>query len=284
MANLGLLQALGGPQDVIFSDALNHASIIDGCRLSRGRTEIYPHRDTDALERLLKKSSGCRRRILVTDGVFSMDGDLAPLPDLAELARRYDAALVVDDAHGTGALGPTGRGTLEHFGLAGDPDITVMATLGKALGSFGAFVAGSSRLRDYLINRARSFIFTTSLPPAIIATAAEALAILDDEPWLRHRLAENAEFMRAGLRSRGFNTLDSSTHIIPILIGAPDAAVAMADRLFTEGIFIQAIRPPTVPAGASRLRMTVMATHSRDDLAWALEVIGAAGKELDIIG
>ena len=283
MANLGLLQALAGPEDIIFSDELNHASIIDGCRLSRARVEVYPHRDTQALGGLLEKCGHARRRIIVTDGVFSMDGDIAPLPALAALATSYDATLIIDDAHGTGVLGPTGRGTLEHFGLAGSPDIIVMATLGKALGSFGAFVAGSCVLRDYLINRARSFIFTTALPPSVVASAMEALMILKDEPERRKRLEDNAEFMRAGLKSCGFNTLDSRTHIMPLLIGDPHKAVTMARCLFSEGIFIQAIRPPTVPQGASRLRMTVMATHEMKDLEWALAVIEKTGKKLDII-
>jgi 8-amino-7-oxononanoate synthase len=283
MANAGLLQSLAGPEDVIFSDELNHASIIDGCRLSHARIKVYPHRDMQALEGLLKQCRFARRRIIVTDGVFSMDGDLAPLPELAALSHIYEAALIVDDAHGTGALGPTGRGTLEHFGLAGRPDIIVMATLGKALGSFGACIAGSRDLREYLINRARSFIFTTALPPAAAAAALEALQILQDEPELRHRLADNADFMRAGLSALGFNTLDSCTQIIPLLIGEQEKAVAMARRLFEEGIFIQAIRPPTVPKGSSRLRITVMAGHMRHDLAWALDILAKIGRELNII-
>ena len=282
-ANLGLLQALAGPGDVIFSDELNHASIIDGCRLSRARTEIYPHRDAGALEGLLRESAGGGRRIIVTDGVFSMDGDLAPLPELLDLARRYGCALIIDDAHGTGALGRTGRGTLEHFGIAWAPDIIVMGTFGKALGSFGAFAACSGVVRRYLINRARSFIFTTALPPAVLASAAEALAIVDDEPGLLGMLAENAAFMREGLRSRGFNILGSCTHIMPIVAGAPERAVAMADRLFAAGMFLQAIRPPAVPPGSSRLRLTVMAGHTRQDLAWALERITEAGREIGII-
>jgi 8-amino-7-oxononanoate synthase len=283
MANAGLLQALAGPEDVIFSDELNHASIIDGCRLSHARIKVYPHRDTQILEELLKKCSHARRRIIITDGVFSMDGDLAPLPELATLSSRYDSVLIVDDAHGTGALGPTGRGTLEHFGLAGRPDIIVMATLGKALGSFGACIAGSRDLREYLINRARSFIFTTALPPAAAAAALEALQILEDEPDLRNRLADNADFMRAGLSALGFNTLDSRTQIIPLLIGDPGKAVTMAGRLFEKGLFIQAIRPPTVPQGSSRLRITVMADHTRQDLAWALDILAKTGRELNII-
>ena len=283
MANVGLLQALACPEDVIFSDELNHASIIDGCSLSRSHVEVYPHRDMKALAGLLGKCGHARRRIIITDGVFSMDGDIAPLPELAALSRSYDATLIVDDAHGTGALGPTGRGTLEHFGLAGSPDIIVMATLGKALGSFGAFVAGSRELREYLINRARSFIFTTAPPPSVVASAMEALSILKDEPELCRRLTQNAEFMRAGLKTLGFNTLDSRTQIMPLLIGNPDKAVAMARRLFEEGIFIQAIRPPTVPQGSSRLRITVMATHEIQDLELALDMIEKTGKELGII-
>ncbi|MEI6127626.1 MAG: 8-amino-7-oxononanoate synthase [Pseudomonadota bacterium] len=283
MANAGILTALAGEHDVIYSDELNHASIIDGCRLSRAKVEIYPHCRMNALQGLLEKSPGYRRRLIVTDGIFSMDGDMAPVPDLLSLARRYDAALIIDDAHGTGVLGARGKGILEHFGLSGETDITVMGTLGKALGCFGAFVAGSSDVKELLINCSRSFIFTTALPPAVIASALEALQIVEDEPEQRTKLASSVLFMQKGLKEIGFNTLQSCTQIMPIMIGNPETAVAMARHLFEQGLFIQAIRPPTVPEGSSRLRLTVMATHTRQDMEQALDILKKAGEKFRII-
>lgn len=282
MANIGLLSAVAEKNDVIYSDALNHASIIDGCRLSRAQVEIFPHRDTDALEALLKNSRQFRRRFIVTDGVFSMDGDVAPLPRLAELARAYSAQLIVDDAHGTGVLGSRGGGIAEHFGLEGQVDI-IMGTMGKALGCFGAFVAGSGELRDFLINRARTFIYTTALPPAVIAGAIEALELLEKEPQTRQALQDNAAFFRKGLQERGFNISASTTQIIPVLVGDAQTAMRLAAGLMEEGLFIQAIRPPTVPEGSARLRITLMATHAKNDLARALEILGRAGKRYNLI-
>jgi glycine C-acetyltransferase/8-amino-7-oxononanoate synthase len=282
MANIGLLTAVAEKEDAIYSDALNHASIIDGSRLSRAQVEIFPHRDTDALETLLEKGKHCRRRFIITDGVFSMDGDLAPLPLLVKLARAYSAQLIVDDAHGTGVLGRRGGGTVEHFGLEGQVDI-IMGTMGKALGCFGAFVAGSSELREYLINRARTFIFTTALPPAVIASALEAIGLIEREPQKRQALWDNVLFFRTGLNDLGFNTLESTTHIIPILVGDAHTAARLANDLMVEGLFIQAIRPPTVPEGASRLRTTLMATHTKQDLSRALEVLGKIGKRYNLI-
>jgi 8-amino-7-oxononanoate synthase len=282
MANIGLLTAVAEKGDVIFSDALNHASIIDGCRLSRAQVEIFPHRDTDALEARLKKSRQFRRRFIITDGVFSMDGDLAPLPRLVELAGAYSAQLIVDDAHGTGVLGNRGGGTAEHFGLEGRIDI-IMGTMGKALGCFGAFVAGSCELREYLINRARSFIFTTALPPAVIAGALEAIGLIAQEPGKRQALWDNASFFRKGLQDIGFNILESTTQIIPLLVGDSHSAVRLAHDLMEEGLFIQAIRPPTVPEGAARLRITLMATHTREDLSRALEILKKAGTKHNLV-
>lgn len=283
MANAGLLTALAGPDDIIYSDELNHASIIDGCRLSRAHVEIYPHCQMEALQSLLKKRAKSGRRIIVTDGVFSMDGNITPVPDLLGLARRYDAALIIDDAHGTGVLGAQGRGTLEYFGLSGQEDISTMGTLGKALGCFGAFVAGSSELKELLINRSRSFIFTTALPPSVVASALEALQIIEDEPEHREKLIANALLMQNGLKESGFNTLQSQTQIMPIMIGHPETAVSMARHLFNQGLFIQAIRPPAVPEGSSRLRITVMATHDPQDLELALDILEEAGKKFKII-
>ncbi|MCX8044404.1 MAG: 8-amino-7-oxononanoate synthase [Desulfobacterota bacterium] len=273
MANIGILSALAGPGDDIFSDELNHASIIDGCRLSRARTVVYPHCDIHALEGMLASSQG-RRRIIVTDGVFSMDGDIAPVPDLLKLARRFDAVLLLDDAHATGTIGKNGKGTLEHFGIGHCPDnVMIMGTLGKALGCFGAFFAGTVSLRTYLINHARSFIFTTALPPPVVAAAREALHFLIQEPERIKRLQDNAAYLRTGLRSIGFTIDEHPTPIIPLMVGASDRAAAWAQRLFDKGLFITAIRPPAVPEGTARLRLTALATHTREHLDAALNII-----------
>jgi glycine C-acetyltransferase/8-amino-7-oxononanoate synthase len=282
MANIGLLSAVGEAEDVIYSDELNHASIIDGCRMSRARVEIFPHKDTDRLAALLKQGHQFRRRIIVTDGVFSMDGDIAPLPRLVELARDHAAMIIVDDAHATGVLGSRGGGTAEHFGLEGQCDI-VMGTLGKALGCFGAFVAGSCELRELLINRARPFIFTTALPPAVVGSALEALSLLDKEPEWRNALRENVNFFKNGLRERGFSMHDSATPIIPVIVGEARRAVSISESLFQEGMFVQAIRPPTVPEGSSRLRITVTAAHTKEDLSWALGILEKVGKQHKVI-
>jgi 8-amino-7-oxononanoate synthase len=282
MANLGLLSTLAQEEDIIYSDELNHASIIDGCRLSRAKAEVFPHRNMDALESMLKGGAVFRRRIIVTDGVFSMDGDLAPLPRLYDLAQKYEAILIVDDAHATGVLGKHGGGTAEHFGLDGKMGI-IMGTMGKAMGCFGAFIAGSRLLKEFLINRSRSFIFTTALPALLVASALEALQIIKQEPHRRALLWENVSFFRKGLKSLGFNTLDSVTQIIPLWIGEASLATAMARHLMQEGLFIQAIRPPTIPEGSSRLRITVMATHTREDLDFAIGVLAKIGRKLKII-
>ena len=282
MANIGLLSAVGEAGDVIYSDELNHASIIDGCRMSRAHVEVYPHKDTERLAALLKQGLQFRRRIIVTDGVFSMDGDLAPLPRLVELARDHAAMIIVDDAHATGVLGKQGGGTAEHFGLHGEVDI-IMGTMGKALGCFGAFVAGSWELRELLINRARPFIFTTALPPAVVASALEALRLLDKEPEWRKALWGNVDFFKNGLQERGFNTLDSATPIIPIIVGEARQAVSISESLFQEGLFIQAIRPPTVPEGSSRLRITVSAAHTKEDLSSALSILERVCKQHKVI-
>ena len=282
MANIGLLSAVGEAGDVIYSDELNHASIIDGCRMSRADVEIFPHKDTERLVSLLKQGHQFRRRIIVTDGVFSMDGDLAPLPRLVELARDHAAMIIVDDAHATGVLGKQGGGTAEHFGLHGEVDI-IMGTMGKALGCFGAFVAGSGELRELLINRARPFIFTTALPPAVVASAQEALRLLDKEPEWRKALWENVNFFKKGLQGHGFSTHDSATPIIPIVVGDASLAVTVSESLLQEGLFIQAIRPPTVPEGSSRLRITVSAAHTKEDLSSALSILERVCKQHKVI-
>jgi len=283
MANLGLLSALAGADDIIFSDELNHASIIDGCRLSRAKVNVYPHVDMANLEEQLRCAGNSRRRIIVTDAVFSMDGDIAPLPRLLELAQTHDAVLIVDDAHGTGVLGPGGRGTVAHCGLEDNERLILMGTLGKALGCFGAFVAGSRVLIDYLVNRARSFIFTTAMPPASVGAALAALELVEQEPALRERLQENTAFMHSELRSLGFDCGGSQTQIIPIMAGEAATAVAMATDLMQQGIFLQAIRPPTVPKGAARLRLTVTALHTRQELEQTIAALEKTGRKYKII-
>ncbi|MDO3379234.1 8-amino-7-oxononanoate synthase [Geoalkalibacter halelectricus] len=271
-ANTGILQGLSGPEDLIFSDALNHASIIDGCRLSRARTLVYPHGDVAALEDLMKKEQPRRRGrwFIVTDGVFSMDGDLAPLNELVTLKERYDALLMVDDAHGTGVLGDGGRGSGEEQGCLEHIDLH-MGTLGKALGGFGAFVAAAQPIIDVLINRSRPFIFSTSLPPAVLGPALTAFELVDSEEGRRRRVAlrRNREVFAAPLRAAGLDLCGSTTQIVPILTGAPQPTMDAAAALLERGIFVQGIRPPTVPEGRCRLRATVMADHDPQDLETA---------------
>ncbi|MDW7645624.1 MAG: 8-amino-7-oxononanoate synthase [Desulfuromonadales bacterium] len=275
-ANTGLLQGLFGPDDVIFSDALNHASIVDGCRLSKARTVVYPHGDTDALERLMHQEEKTRqgRWVIVTDGVFSMDGDLAPLIALVRLKKRYGALLMVDDAHGTGVLGEGGRGTAEHLGCLAEVDLH-MGTLGKALGCFGAYVAADRVIVDTLINRSRSFIFSTSLPPSVPVTAMAALDIVESPEGesLRQALWRNRNLLAERLQRGGLSTGESTTQIVPVLTGEPAPTMALAESLLAAGVFVQGIRPPTVPAGNCRLRATLMATHEPEDLERAAELI-----------
>jgi len=280
MANLGVISAVVGDGDVVYTDALSHASIVDGCRLSRATVKIFPHNDVDALEDLLKSDTGFRRRLIAVDGVYSMDGDLTPLPDLVKLSKDYDALLMLDDAHGTGILGERGGGTAEHFGLD-DPDAVdiEIGTLGKALGSFGAYVVGSRSLREYLINRSRSFIFTCALAPSALAAALATLDVLDEEPAHRQRLWENLRHFREGLHRLGLSTEPSATHILPVMTYDRQRTMALCERLLELGVFCQGIRPPTVPPGTSRLRFTVTAAHTRADLDRALEAVEKAFRE-----
>jgi len=283
-ANTGVISALVGRGDVIFSDRLNHASIIDGALLSGAKLIRYPHNDIAALAALLEKKRGTGRCLIVTDGVFSMDGDLAPLAGLAELKSRHDALLMVDDAHGCGVLGEQGRGSAELLGVLSDIDIHV-GTFGKALGSFGAYAALSRELRDLLVNRARSFIFSTSLPPAVLAATIAALKLVQSAEGdaLRKQLGDNTTLFRGLLRDAGFQVGDSTTQIVPVLTGEAEPTMRFSEQLLAEGFFVQGIRPPTVPAGACRLRCTVMATHSKADLSVAAERIATVGKRLGII-
>lgn len=269
-ANIGLLSALSDRTTEIFSDRLNHASIVDACRLSLASVKRYPNRDTDSLERLLKKSTA-GHKLIVTDGVFSMDGSIAPLEEIAGLLDRYNALLIVDDAHSTGVLGKTGRGTLEHLGVE-HPSIVHMGTLGKALGSFGAYVAGSSSLIELLISKARSFIYTTALPPSVAAASIAAIDIIEREPGLRDKLWANVEFFKQNLPA-GLDILGSPTQIIPIVLGDASRTMEASKNLLERGVFIQGIRPPTVPEKTSRLRVTVTAALEREELKKALDAI-----------
>jgi len=283
-ANTGIIQAIAGRGDVVFSDRLNHASIIDGCILSGAAMIRYPHNDHEALAGLIAKKRGSGRCVIVTDAVFSMDGDIAPLKELINIKKRYDALLVVDDAHGCGVLGEKGKGSAELMGVIDDIDINV-GTFGKAFGSFGAYAATSSEFRSFLLNRARSFIFSTSLPPSVLAASIAAIKIVRSEEGrvLRRRLRENSDLFRKLLNSYGFSTGKSSTQIIPLICGSPEATMAFSARLFSEGVYVQGIRPPTVPAGSSRLRCTVMATHNPSDLERAAAKIAGVGRELGVV-
>ncbi len=280
LANTGAIAALARRGEVVFSDELNHASIIDGCRLAGAETFVYRHRDSEHLEWGLRRAAG-RGALIVTDGVFSMDGDIAPLGELAALARRHDCRLMVDEAHATGCLGPGGRGSVAAAGLIGEVDL-IVGTLGKALGGYGAYVCGSRELADYLVNTARPFIFSTAPPPPAVAAASAALELLDESPKRVERLQANAAALREGLRSEGLEPLGSYTQIVPLVIGEADHAMALCERLLEEGIFAQAIRPPTVPPGTCRLRLTVMATHRVADLRHAARRIGEAARELGL--
>ena len=277
-ANTGIIPALAKEGDAIFSDSLNHASIIDGCRLSKALVCVYRHRDMDHLETLLKEGQAAWRRLVVTDGVFSMDGDIAPLPDIVSLAEQYDAIIMVDEAHATGVLGKNGRGTMEHFNLHGKVHIQ-MGTLGKALGSFGAYVAGDKDVIEYLLNTCRSYIFSTSLPPAVCAASIAAIDIVDAEPVWREKLWNNRNRLVVGLEAQGIGIGKSETPIMPIIIGDNEKTLKAGKRLFDEGVFATAIRPPTVAEGSARIRTTVMATYSDADIDTVLEVFGRLKQE-----
>lgn len=282
MANVGILSALCDREDIVLSDKLNHASIVDGILLSRAEHKRYPHKDMKALEELLAASQGYRKRLIVTDSVFSMDGDVAPLKEIVTLAQKYAAMVMVDEAHGLGVFGEHGRGLAEELGVEEEIDIR-MGTLSKAAGSFGAYCCGSKPLIDVLINKARSFIYTTAMPPAIAAASIEAINIIENEPERRAQLHENAQCLRQGLKSLGFDTMDSATPIIPVLVHDAATATEFAKKLLTRGILAQGIRPPTVPEGTARLRVTVMATHVKEDIAQALEAFRVAREELCLL-
>jgi glycine C-acetyltransferase len=265
MANTGIIPALMVRHSVVLSDKLNHASIIDGIILSRARLVRYPHVDMQALQEILKNLPAGKNKLIVTDTVFSMDGDRAPLKEIVDLARRYEAMVMVDEAHAFGVLGKSGSGLVEELALGGQIDIQ-MGTLSKAAGCFGAYAGVTKILRDYLINKSRSFIYTTAMPPLLAQAARAALKIIIAGDQLRRQLQENADYLRMHLKGMGFDVMNSSTPIIPILVKDPLQATAMSKRLLQKGVFVQAIRPPTVPNGTARLRLTVTATHTQDDL------------------
>jgi len=271
LANAGVISTLAREGDVVFSDALNHASIVDGCRLARAETFVYQHCDTDHLEWGLQQAEG-RGSLIVTDGVFSMDGDVAPLPEIVELGQRYDARVMVDEAHGTGCLGPEGRGAVADAGLDGEVDV-IVGTLGKALGSYGAYALCDQPLANYLVNTARTLIFSTALPPPAVAAAQAALELLRSQPRRVEKLQRNAGVLRRALAERGIDTGASETQIVPLVVGEAGAAMRASERALERGVFAQAIRPPTVPGGSSRLRLAVMASHTSSELREAAETL-----------
>ena len=285
-ANAGTVAAVLGKDDMIISDELNHASIIDGCRLSRAGIRVFQHGDIDGLRKLLDETDAVRDAghhvLVVTDGVFSMDGDIAKLPEIVRAAKEHGAITMVDDAHASGVLGRNGRGTVDHFDLHGQVDIQV-GTLSKAIGVLGGYVAGSRTLIDYLIHRGRPILFSTSHPPAVTAACMEAFDILLEEPEIIDKLWENTRFFKKGLEDLGFNTGISQTPITPVIVGEGALAMKLSDRLFEEGVFAQALAFPTVPRGKARVRTIVMATHTQEDLGIALRAFEKVGKELSII-
>lgn len=283
MANLATIPALVGRGDVIFSDRLNHASIIDGCRLSRAEIVAYEHNDPDDLRRQIAATTEYRRRLIVTDGVFSMDGDIAPLPEIAAIAAEHGILLMVDDAHGEGVLGRGGRGIVDHFGLHGQVDIEI-GTLSKAFGVVGGVVAGNQVIVDWLRQRGRPFLFSSAMAVPDVAANLAAVDVLEESTELVDRLWSNAEYFKHGMRSLGFDTGATQTPIVPVMLGEAPLAQQFSRRMFEEGVFVMAIGFPTVPHGKARLRVMNSATHSRDDLDKALESFARVGRELGVIG
>jgi glycine C-acetyltransferase len=281
-ANAGTVSAILTKEDVVISDELNHASIIDGCRLSRATIKVFPHKDVDAARRIIKDLPPTQRRLLITDGVFSMDGDLGPLPALCELAEETGCIMMVDDAHASGVFGTNGRGTIDHFGMHGLVDVQV-GTLSKAIGALGGYVAGSRNLIEFLYQRARPFLFSTSHPPAVAAACIAALDVLLEQPEIMEQLWDNTRFFKRGLERLGFNTGISESPITPVIAGDSAKANTLSDRLFEEGVFAQAIGYPTVARDKARVRTIVTATHTREDLQYALDAFEKVGREIGLI-
>jgi len=280
--NLGVISALMQEGDMIISDELNHASIIDGIRLCKSSRKIYPHKDMAGLRRVLEESKGANKVMVVSDGVFSMDGDIAPLPEIVDLAEEFGAFVMVDDAHSSGVLGKNGRGTVNHFGLDGRVALQI-GTLSKGIGALGGYVACSQDVRDFLLQRARPVLFSTSHPPSVVATCIAAIDLLEEDNSLVERLWENTHFFKRGLEQLGFNTGHSETPITPVIVGEGALAMKFSNRLFQEGVFAQGIVYPTVPADKCRVRTIVTAIHTRDELSKALNIFEKVGKELHII-
>jgi glycine C-acetyltransferase len=281
-ANAGTVAAILTKDDVIISDELNHASIIDGCRLSKAAIKVFPHKDAGAARRILQELPASQRKLLITDGVFSMDGDLGSLPELCDLAEEFGCIMMVDDAHASGVFGAQGRGTIDHFGMHGRVDIQV-GTLSKAIGSLGGYVAGSRQLIEFLYHRARPFLFSTSHPPAVTAACLAALDILERDPGIIERLWDNTKFFKAGLQQLGFNTGLSQSPITPVIAGEGSLAMKLSDRLFEEGVFAQGIAFPTVARDKARVRTIVTASHTREELQFALDTFKKVGTELGLI-
>ncbi len=282
LANLALLTTLVDRGDLILADRLNHASLMDGCKLSRATFKIFRHKDMDHLKHLLSRKPSDQKTLIVTEGVFSMDGDIAPLPEIVALARAYHARVMVDDAHGFATLGDHGRGTAEHFGVENQIDVQ-MGTFGKAVGVYGAFVAGPKSLIDYLINKAKSFIFTTALPPAVPSMCIASLRIISQNPKLRETLRKNQAYFTTRLAQIGFSVQNNPTPIIPILVGDVFKTLDFSKALFDAGLFIPAIRPPTVPEGMSRLRISLSASHTTEHLDTCIKQLEICGKALGIL-
>jgi glycine C-acetyltransferase len=281
-ANAGTVSAVLTKEDVVISDELNHASIIDGCRLSRATIKVFPHKDVDAARKIIKGLPASQRKLLITDGVFSMDGDLGPLPALCELAEETGCIMMVDDAHASGVFGQNGRGTVDHFSMHGRVDIQV-GTLSKAMGALGGYVAGTASLIEFLYHRARPFLFSTSHPPAVVAACLAALDVLLDEPEIIERLWDNTRFFKEGLQTLGFDTGMSESPITPVMAGEGSKAMLLSDKLFARGVFAQGIAFPTVARDKARVRTIVTATHTRDDLQFALDAFAAVGRDIGLI-
>ena len=281
-ANAGTVSAVLTKEDVVISDELNHASIIDGSRLSRATIKVFPHKDVDAARKIIKDLPAAQRKLLITDGVFSMDGDLGPLPALCELAEDTGCIMMVDDAHASGVFGKNGRGTVDHFGMHGRVDIQV-GTLSKAMGALGGYVAGSGDLIDFLYHRARPFLFSTSHPPSVVLACMAALDVLMEEPEIIERLWDNTRFFKEGLHRLGFNTGLSESPITPVIAGDGAKAMELSDKLFERGVFAQGIAFPTVARDKARVRTIVTATHTREELQFALDAFEAVGREIGLI-
>ena len=281
-ANAGTVSAILTKEDVVISDELNHASIIDGCRLSRATIKVFPHKDVDAARKIIKDLPATQRKLLITDGVFSMDGDLGPLPALCDLAEETGCIMMVDDAHASGVFGSNGRGTVDHFGMHGRVDIQV-GTLSKAIGALGGYVAGNTNLIEFLYHRARPFLFSTSHPPSVVLACMAALDVLMEEPEIIERLWDNTRFFKEGLARLGFNTGLSESPITPVIAGDGAKAMMLSDKLFARGVFAQGIAFPTVAKDKARVRTIVTATHTREDLQFALDAFAAVGREVGLI-